>query len=123
MSAGGDRGVRGMRVRKISPRLIITAFIIILVISFYFLIKNMSESELHVAEIVAINELWLQSTADDAKRKSMILNPGDHSRLTFQKKLLLTVGNAGAVNITYDGKPYHAGNKGRPFPQHFTFQP
>lgn len=112
-----------MLIRKMNPLLACAICIIITSIFLYFFIGKEAKLDEHVVEVTAINELWLQSAADGAETKSMILKSGERYRVTFPKKLLLTIGNVGATYITYNGKPYHAGGENNPSVKKFIIQP
>ena len=54
--------------------------------------------------IIALAECWVHSTADNMDTRQFSLRKGDTFVLTFSKKLVLRLGNAGGVKIRLDGR-------------------
>jgi cytoskeleton protein RodZ len=54
--------------------------------------------------IIALAECWVHSTADGTDTRQFSLRKGDTFALTFSKKLVLKLGNAGGVQIRLDGQ-------------------
>jgi cytoskeleton protein RodZ len=58
----------------------------------------------HNLIIIALAECWVHSNADSTDTRQFSLRKGDTFALTFSKKLLLKLGNAGGVRIRLDGR-------------------
>lgn len=56
-------------------------------------------------EIRAREDCWLSAKVDDSDRE-VYLRPGQRVQLNFEKSVILTLGNAGGVDILLDGNPY-----------------
>ncbi|MBO4313313.1 MAG: helix-turn-helix domain-containing protein [Desulfovibrio sp.] len=59
---------------------------------------------LHKVVIVATEECWVHSNADSTDTRQFSLRRGDTFALTFKDKLELRLGNAGGVQLRYDGR-------------------
>jgi cytoskeleton protein RodZ len=59
---------------------------------------------LHKLIIIALAECWVHSSADDTDTRQFSLRKGDTFALTFSKKLVLKLGNAGGVKLRLDGR-------------------
>lgn len=58
-----------------------------------------------MALIINANEQsWLMITIDDKEKRDMLLQPGEKISLKAEKNFLLTLGNAGGVDIEFNGK-------------------
>lgn len=58
----------------------------------------------HRIVLTALGDCWISTTAD-GKNSQRILHKGDTLSMDFQEKLVMKLGNAGGVEVTYDGKP------------------
>ena len=58
----------------------------------------------HNLIIIALAECWVHSNADNTDTRQFSLRKGDTFALTFNKKLVLKLGNAGGVRIRLDGR-------------------
>jgi cytoskeleton protein RodZ len=58
----------------------------------------------HQLIIIALAECWVHSNADDTDTRQFSLRQGDTFALTFNKKLVLKLGNAGGVRLRLDGR-------------------
>ena len=58
----------------------------------------------HNLVIIALAECWVHSNADNTDTRQFSLRKGDTFALTFSKKLLLKLGNAGGVRLRLDGR-------------------
>lgn len=64
--------------------------------------------------INATEQSWLIITIDDKEKKDMLLQVGEKISLKAEKNFLLTLGNAGGVDIEFNGKKLQPfGPKGR----------
>ncbi len=64
--------------------------------------------------INAAEQSWLMITIDDKEKKDILLQPGEKISLKAEKNFLLTLGNAGGVDIEFNGKRLEPfGTKGR----------
>ena len=54
--------------------------------------------------IIALAECWVHSNADHTDTRQFSLRKGDTFALTFSKKLVLKLGNAGGVRLRLDGR-------------------
>ena len=54
--------------------------------------------------IIALAECWVHSNADNTDTRQFSLRKGDTFALTFTKKLVLKLGNAGGVRLRLDGR-------------------
>lgn len=67
-----------------------------------------------ILEIEATEVTWVSAKIDDTTVKEALLKPGDKILWKVSNKLLLTLGNAGGVNIKWNGKQLEPlGPKGR----------
>ena len=57
-----------------------------------------------VLDIEAVERCWVKVKADQAAIQEVLLNPGDRVRWKAQERLTLTLGNAGGVRISLNGK-------------------
>lgn len=62
----------------------------------------------HKVIITATEECWIHSNADKTDTRQFSLRKGDTFALTFARSLELKLGNAGGVQIRYDGQPMPA---------------
>jgi len=58
----------------------------------------------HHLVIIALAECWVHSNADNSDTRQFSLRKGDTFALTFTKKLVLKLGNAGGVRMRLDGR-------------------
>ena len=58
-----------------------------------------------VLEIEAMEPSWLEVTIDDAPVREALLRPGEKIRWKARDRFLLTLGNAGGVKVSFNGKP------------------
>lgn len=58
----------------------------------------------HRIIVTAVAECWVHSTADNADVRQFSLRKGETFALTFSRSLSLKLGNAGGVNVRFDGK-------------------
>ncbi|MDR0239758.1 MAG: DUF4115 domain-containing protein [Deltaproteobacteria bacterium] len=63
-----------------------------------------SQDGQHNLVIIALAECWVHSNADSTDTRQFSLRKGDTFALTFSKKLVLKLGNAGGVRIRLDGR-------------------
>jgi cytoskeleton protein RodZ len=54
--------------------------------------------------IIALAECWVHSNADNTDTRQFSLRKGDTFALTFSRKLMLKLGNAGGVRLRLDGR-------------------
>lgn len=57
----------------------------------------------HRILLTAQGDCWVSTTAD-GKNSQRVMHKGDTLNVDFQEKLVMKLGNAGAMQITYDGK-------------------
>ena len=57
-----------------------------------------------VLDIEAVERCWVKVQTDHAASQEVMLNPGDRVRWKAQERLALTLGNAGGVRVTLNGK-------------------
>ena len=57
----------------------------------------------HSRLLTAQGDCWVSTTAD-GKNSQRIMHKGDTLSVDFQEKLVIKLGNAGAMLLTYDGK-------------------
>ena len=57
----------------------------------------------HSMLLTAQGDCWVSTTAD-GKNSQRIMHKGDTLSVDFQEKLVIKLGNAGAMLLTYDGK-------------------
>ena len=60
----------------------------------------------HRMLLTAQGDCWVSTTAD-GKNSQRVMHKGDTLNVDFQEKLVMKLGNAGAMLITYDGKELH----------------
>lgn len=58
----------------------------------------------HRIVVTAVAECWVHSTADNSDVRQFSLRKGETFALTFSRSLSLKLGNAGGVNVRFDGK-------------------
>lgn len=58
-------------------------------------------------------ECWVGAEFDDVGRRNFTLEAGQTFVLDFRRKLYLTLGNSGAVDMSYNGRPYEIGGRFR----------
>lgn len=56
-------------------------------------------------------ECWIGAEFDENGRRSFTLEAGQTFVLDFRDKLTLTLGNAGAIDMRYNGQPYDTGGR------------
>lgn len=54
--------------------------------------------------IVAAQETWLSLGIDDEPKRNILLQPGETRRWTATRAFTLTVGNAGGITVSFDGR-------------------
>lgn len=65
-------------------------------------------------EVEATEDTWVSAKIDDGVIKEALLKPGDKVVWKASNKFLLTLGNAGGVNLKWNGKPLEPlGPRGR----------
>lgn len=65
----------------------------------------------HQIVISALEECWIHSSADGTFTRQFSLKKGETFALSFDKKLVVKLGNAGGVRIKYDGEEMPAAGK------------
>lgn len=60
---------------------------------------------LHRLHIRALETTWLHVVIDGGLPREVLLQPGDHLRWEASRHFILTVGNAGGVELTFDDNP------------------
>jgi len=63
-----------------------------------------TQDDQHNLIIIALAECWVHSNADNTDTRQFSLRKGDTFALTFSKKLVLKLGNAGGVRLRLDGR-------------------
>lgn len=58
-----------------------------------------------VLEIEALELAWLEVVIDDTPTREALLRPGESVRWEADSRFLLTIGNAGGVEVRYNGEP------------------
>jgi len=58
-----------------------------------------------VLDIEATERCWVLVRADRGPEQDVMLNPGERVRWNAQERFTLTLGNAGGVRISFNGKP------------------
>src|SRR5205085_836484 len=54
--------------------------------------------------IVAAEQTWLSLAVDDEPKRSILLQPGETRSWTARRAFTLTVGNAGGITVSLDGR-------------------
>lgn len=57
----------------------------------------------HQVILTALSECWVHSTADGTDTRQLSIQKGETFSLSFDRKLVIKLGNAGGVRIKYDG--------------------
>ncbi len=57
-----------------------------------------------IVDVEAIERCWVKVQADHALAQEVMLNPGERNRWKAQERLTLTLGNAGGVRVSLNGK-------------------
>lgn len=60
--------------------------------------------KLLILDVEAIERCWVKVQVDHAPALEVMLNPGDRNRWKAQERLTLTLGNAGGVRVSLNGK-------------------
>jgi cytoskeleton protein RodZ len=61
----------------------------------------------NLVEIVASESCWLRALTDeDSRVREFNLKPGESVKLPFTRILMVKLGNAGGVKVTYNGAPF-----------------
>lgn len=55
-------------------------------------------------EILASDKTWILATIDNTETKEMLLNKGESAKLSAKDGFSLKIGNAGGINLIFDGK-------------------
>lgn len=63
-----------------------------------------AEKKKLILDVEAIERCWVKVQIDHTPGQEVLLNPGDRNRWTAQERLTLTLGNAGGVRISLNGK-------------------
>ncbi|HSB51508.1 MAG TPA: RodZ domain-containing protein [Dissulfurispiraceae bacterium] len=61
-------------------------------------------SESHTLRIVATDKVWVQVVIDGNEKREALLHPGDKVTYEAEESLVLKIGNAGGVVLTYNGR-------------------
>ena len=67
-----------------------------------------------VVEVEAVERAWILVQADKDPGQQVMLSPGERVRWSAEEKIRLTLGNAGGVRVSLNGKlqgPYGASGK------------
>jgi hypothetical protein len=67
----------------------------------------------HRVVLFAKYECWIGAEFDEIGRRSFTLEAGQTFVLDFKRKLTITLGNSGAIDMSYDGRPYDIGGRFR----------
>ncbi len=57
-----------------------------------------------ILDMEAIERCWVKVQTDHAPSQEVMLNPGDRTRWKAQERVILTLGNAGGVRVSLNGK-------------------
>jgi hypothetical protein len=60
--------------------------------------------DMHTLELIAEDTTWIFITIDDGESKEMLLQQGDHIKLSAKNVFSLKIGNAGGIKLIFDGK-------------------
>ena len=58
----------------------------------------------HQIILTALAECWVHSSADDMDTRQLSIQKGETFSLSFDRKLVIKLGNAGGVRMKYDGR-------------------
>lgn len=58
----------------------------------------------HLLRIRARERAWVRATIDGEQEKDVLLQPGEEVEWSARERFILTLGNAGGVNLTFNGK-------------------
>lgn len=58
----------------------------------------------HQIILTALAECWVHSSADDMDTRQLSIQKGETFALSFDRKLVIKLGNAGGVKMKYDGR-------------------
>jgi len=74
---------------------------------------DQTKEQRHVLRAVATEKTWVRVIADDSQVRSVLLQPGETSTWTAQRKFSITLGNAGGVELFFNGASQgRVGNSG-----------
>ncbi len=65
--------------------------------------KDQTKEQGHVLRAVASEKTWMRIVADDRKVSDVLLQPRETSTWTAQRKFSITLGNAGGVELFFNG--------------------
>lgn len=63
-----------------------------------------SAGKRHQIILTALAECWVHSSADDMDTRQLSIQKGETFALSFDRKLVIKLGNAGGVKMKYDGR-------------------
>ena len=66
--------------------------------------ENLFKTTTHVLEVFATDTTWLIVTIDGTQKKELLLKPGESAKWQANQNFSLKIGNAGGINLTFDGK-------------------
>ena len=74
---------------------------------------DQTQESRHILRVVATEKAWVRVIADDRQVRSILLQPGETSTWTAQRKFSITLGNAGGVELFFNGTSQgRVGNSG-----------
>jgi len=66
--------------------------------------QDVSGSALHLLQVRGKEETWLRVTIDGRQTKELFLHPGQSVEWSAERGFMLTLGNAGGIELTLDGQ-------------------
>lgn len=63
-----------------------------------------SPGKRHQVILTALDECWVHSTADGMDTRQLSIQKGETFALSFDRRLVVKLGNAGGIRIKYDGR-------------------
>lgn len=67
--------------------------------------KEKQEEKRHVLKVKAIEKTWLRLKPDEGKEVEALLQPKETVTWTARRQFKITIGNAGGVELTFNGVP------------------
>lgn len=71
-------------------------------------VQNAEANTLNRFTIQAVSKVWIQVTIDGQKTRSEMLRPGECKEFVAAKSMDVVIGNAGGVNMQWNGQPLDA---------------
>ncbi len=65
--------------------------------------QSLRPADINLLVLTGLAECWVHATADETDTRQFSIMPGETFSLSFRKSLVIKLGNAGGVRLTYNG--------------------